>query len=158
MPLKRTPLSSLEKPLTEADLGTYAKELKLLQGNILKSHGREAAVYIFLTFRKGTRNEVKKFIHEFADRVTSATGHLDQSRRFNERKTTPYEPELLAGLYLSATGYDFLGLRTDGFSDEFQGGLKRAGQRLGDPDVSTWDSKFRQDIHAVVFFAHDYTS
>jgi Dyp-type peroxidase family len=155
---KRPPLSSLQRPLTEADLNAYAEELKLLQGNILKSHGREAAVYVFLTFDEGKRKEAKKFIHEFADSVTSAAGQIDQSRRFKERKTSPYEPELLAGFYLSATGYDFLGHRTNGFSDEFQGGLKRAGQRLGDPDVSTWDRKFRRDVHAVVIFAHDYTS
>ena len=64
----------------------------------------------------------------------------------------------MAGFCLSATGYDFLGHRTEGFSDEFQRGLKQARQRLGDPDLSTWDRKFRRDVHALVFFAHDYVS
>src|SRR5262245_24561369 len=155
---KRTPLFSLQRPLTDADLSTYAAELELLQGNILKSHGREAAVYVFLTFNEGKRKEAKAFIHEFADRVTSATLQNDQSRRFKQRKTSPYEPELLAGFYLSATGYDFLGHPTKEFSHEFQGGLKRAGRRLGDPATSTWDRKFRRDVHAVVLFAHDYVS
>ena len=62
-----------------------AEELELLQGNILKSHGREAALYAFLTFDEGKRDEAKEFIHEFADRVTSVRGQFDQSRRFQKR-------------------------------------------------------------------------
>jgi Dyp-type peroxidase family len=158
MPGKGTPLFALHQPLSKADLSTYAQELKLLQGNILKSHGREAAVYAFLTFDEGKRDEARTFIHHFADRVTSAEAQDDQSRRFRERNRAPYEPELVAGFYLSAKGYAFFGHGTNDFSDEFQAGLKRAGRRLRDPVVSTWDEKFRRDVHAVVLFAHDYVS
>jgi Dyp-type peroxidase family len=157
---KTMPLFSLPTPLTESDLRTYDRELKLLQANILKSHGREAAVYIFLTFHEGKRNEARKFIHNFADRVTSAAVQNEQTRQFRERRGSADGSQLLTGLYLSAKGYHFLGHRTDtdDFCPAFHCGLKQARERLCDPKLDEWEHKFRRDIHAVVLFAHDYAS
>ena len=47
MPEQKIPLYMLDRPLTSADLFTYCNELAALQGNILKSHGREATVSVF---------------------------------------------------------------------------------------------------------------
>jgi len=155
---KIPPLFSLNTPLSEADLRTYDRELNLLQANILKSHGREAAVYIFLTFHESKRSEARKFVHSFADRVTSAAVQHEQTRQFRERHRSAYGPQLLVGLYLSAKGYHFFGHRTDDFCEAFHEGLKQRRDRLCDPKLDIWEHKFRRDIHALVFFAHDYAS
>src|SRR5262245_33240093 len=158
--VNKSPLFSLNRPLREADWKTYDRELSDLQGNILKSHGREAALYVFLTFRRGNskRDEARKFIREFAEHVTSAKEQKNQSEEFNQRNRAPYDPKLLAGVYLTAAGYRFLGLEVEGFCGKFQGGLKNAGKRLNDPPPREWEGKFQDELHALVFFAHDYVS
>ena len=154
----KTPLFSLDRPLREADWEQYDRELSVLQGNILKSHGREAALYAFLTFHRGKRDEARKFIREFAKSVTSAKEQKEQIERFKQRNRLPYDPTLFAGFCLTASGYRFLGLDLKGFPQEFTEGLKNASRRLDDPAPAKWDDKFQDDLHAFVFFAHDYVS
>jgi Dyp-type peroxidase family len=154
----RTPLFSLDRPLREADWEQYDRELSVLQGNILKSHGREAALYAFLTFHRGKRDEARKFIREFAKRVTSAKEQKIQIEQFKLRDRLPYDPKLFTGIYLTAAGYRFLDLEVDRFSEAFRDGLKKAGSRLDDPAPGEWEDKFQGELHALVFLAHDYIS
>ena len=51
----KVPLFLLGRPLGAADIRRYDRELAVLQGNILKSHGREATASVFLTFKPGKR-------------------------------------------------------------------------------------------------------
>jgi len=50
----------------------YTHMLADLQGNILKGHGRDHTVHIFLKFKK-THPSTKPWIAKFSDRITSAT-------------------------------------------------------------------------------------
>jgi deferrochelatase/peroxidase EfeB len=53
-------LFDLHEPLSSADLATYEAAFNNLQGNILKSHGREAARHIFLTFKPRSQRRAKQ--------------------------------------------------------------------------------------------------
>src|SRR5262249_45783189 len=103
MPAKR-PLYNLDRPLTRSDFKTYATELSELQGNILRTHGRGAALHLFLTFKPRKQAEVKQFLREFAGVVTSMAKQLADARR--HRKTGKAE-HFLNFLCLSAKGYKY---------------------------------------------------
>ena len=83
---KRFPLFSLDRPLSQDYLRTYRMELAAVQGNILKVHGREATVSIFLTFRRGKIEAARRFIHAFARRVTSANEQERQVKEFKKNR------------------------------------------------------------------------
>jgi hypothetical protein len=124
-----TPLFRLSRPLSSRDFTTYESALSRLQGNILKSHGREFAQHVFLTFRPegGARDRARSFLST-----------LDLTSAAEQRKQTeenPHGKKLFTGLYLSAKGYQYFGYsRLDGFPRAFWGGMRAA--NLDDPPVS----------------------
>jgi len=147
--IAKPPLFQLTRPLTSADLVDYQAEFEKLQGNILKSHGREASASVFLTFKAGKATAVKRFLREL--NVTSAAEQQRQILRFKQDGKS----ELFVGLCLSAQGYEFLGNSVTSFSPEFQQGMRSAGSRLNDAPVNQWDAKFQGVIHAMILLAHD---
>ena len=152
----RTRLYQLSEPLSRADLKTHERALKNLQGNILKSHGRAAAVHIFLTFEPRTRKKAREFLARFAREVTSAAKQLDQTEALHK---VLHKDELLdrsepfATVYLSASGYRKLGCSLKGFSTAFSSGMREAD--LDDPPPQEWERNFQSDIDAMILFAHD---
>jgi Dyp-type peroxidase family len=153
MPQKIPPLFELDRPLPRDVFAARGQELKRLQGNILKGHGRDAQVHLFLTFKPRRRDEAKQFLLEFATKVTSAAEQREQTRRFRRS----HKSELFAAVCLSAKGYRYLGLPTAGFSAEFRKGMKHphTRTRLADPPVSRWEPHFQKDLHVMMLLAHD---
>ena len=168
------PLFELNRPLTTADLGVYAPVLAVLQGNILKGHGRQAAAHLLLTFKPDRLPQAKAFVRAFATRVTSAAEQQAQARRFRERRGHGHagngDGELFVGFFLTAKGYRRLLTDVEarrlpspepyGFSSAFWGGMEAMNSRFGedalhDPDRSEWEPAFQRDIHAMVLLAHD---
>jgi Dyp-type peroxidase family len=143
------PLFQLTHPLTPAEVLAYETDLERLQGNILKSHGRNAAAHLFVTFTPGKVAEVRRFLRDLP--ITSAAEQQRQIDRFKRDGTNAP----LVGLYLSATGYAYLGASTAGFSREFQGGMRAASGRLSDVPVGRWQPKYQREIHAMILLAHD---
>ena len=142
------PLSELDRPLSGADFRTYGTALSHLQGNILKSHGRKAAVHLFLTFHARSAEQAKRALLRLADKLTSAAEQRAQKLRHMQGSS-----ELYAALYLSATGYQFLGYPKGNFSNAFWKGMRSA--RLGDPPPEEWEPPYRRDLHAMLLLAHD---
>jgi len=96
------------KPLNDTKTRELEQDLKNLQGNILSGHGRNHAVYIFLTFKRGENGEfgaVKEWIREMADRITSA---YKQRREAKEKRKGDIQGDLFCSFFLSAAGYKFL--------------------------------------------------
>ena len=75
----KTRLFELDRPMLPIDLTTYEAELSQLQANILKPHGRKAAVHLFLTFKPGKEGEARQFLRR--TEVTSASEQEAQKQR-----------------------------------------------------------------------------
>ncbi|MGH8003088.1 MAG: Dyp-type peroxidase [Brasilonema sp.] len=130
--------------------------LKAIQGNILKSHGRNHAVYLFLKFKDGKVNQVKQWIRNFAENyVTSALEQAEQRELF--RKQDAGYGTLFANFFLTRAGYMYLGVPYEDLphDDEFLKGMKDFNAALGDPPVEQWEKGFQGDIHTFVFIAGD---
>jgi Dyp-type peroxidase family len=151
MSTNRPFLFRLDRPLARNAFTTYRTELARLQGNILKPHGRDAEVHLFLTFKRRKQAEAKLFLRELARKITSA----HEQRAQTLRHYRSHGSELFVAVCLSSKGYRYLGLPTAGFSAEFRHGMKEGTARLSDPPPSQWESLFQKDLHAMVLLAHD---
>jgi Dyp-type peroxidase family len=153
-------LHELHGPILQDMLDGLREPLGSLQGNILSGHGRERSVHIFLKFKEDRQPEVKQWISDLAeaDRITSAQRQLEEAKRYRQYG---HSGRLFMNLFLSAAGYQYLDpgfrQRQPGFNDKaFLYGMKAAQHRLNDPPQSTWDSGYRQALHAMLLLAdHD---
>jgi Dyp-type peroxidase family len=144
----------------------YLPMLANLQGNILKSHGRNHAVHLFLTFNQNSA-EIRRWIADFTGRyVTSA---LRQHYETRELKVTEIPGRLFAGFHLSAKGYAALDLpdfNPEDFVEDtsvnncpdiyFKAGMEAGGGEINDIPRDQWESDFKNnDIHALIILADD---
>ncbi len=138
----------------------YEQMLNQLQGNILKSHGRDHSAHLILRFIAEPR-AVKEWIQQLArTRLTSAKQQVEEAKRFRETGQTG---ELFVSIFLSASGYRHLGLDPGKFEEEndtFRLGMKER-RRVNiffpnkDPRVEQWEEAFRGPIHALIMLADD---
>ena len=154
---------TLSRPAGEVDITTpeYAPLLEQLQGNILKSHGRDAARHVFLKFT-GPAAAVRAWIKaEIAPRVLTAAQQAAQSK--SKDANPAFDGGVVVLFFLSAEGYRYLGFDPAVFkSKAFRKGMKdqsEGGDALGtgnkDPKPATWDAGFQKTIHAMVALADD---
>jgi len=170
MPLN---LRTNQKPINPTD-PQYQDVLEDLQGNILKGHGRDKSVHIFLTFPNPQENPeridaLKNWIAQLAiNEITSAQQQLNEAKAWRENKTPG---KTFVHFALSSSGYTKLGFsdsqqpkganlqkRTkekDDYEEVFQQGMKLRKNALLDPPFSSWDDNFRKDIDAFVIIADD---
>ena len=158
-------LNTLAEPIDPTE-PEFASLLANLQGNILKSHGRNRTVNLFLTFAPDMKEEVEGWIGYFTRRyVTSALRQMQQSREFKENGISG---GVFATLSLSAEGYEYLDVDLTSFREEklspaflttdclFKKGMKAAQSELNDPDPATWEfNKTNDVIHALVLLADE---
>lgn len=141
----------LQSPFDWHD-ATFASMLADLQGNILKGHGRDHTVNVFLRFDPNKRASVKQALRGI--KVTSAIEQLRQAEAF---KAAHIDGGTQTFLMISAAGYVALGI--DGAkapSDpQFQAGMKAQAAALSDPDPVGWEQHLRDHVHALLIVAHD---
>ena len=123
------------------------------QGNILKSHGRDHSIHLFLTFTGAPADVLAWLAMIGAQHVTSAWQQQLDARAHRE---TGADGGVFVNLCLSAAGYRALGL-TAAMPDDtsFLGGAKQSAPTLNDPAVTQWEPGFQQEIHALVIVADD---
>lgn len=155
--------------LTEQDLTTvheygidpadekYKTLLTDLQGNILKGHGREHSVHLFLQFKPDKTDEVKKWIQSFTRKyVTSAQQQADEAEIYRNQKI---KGSLFANFFLSRFGYEYLEVKPFRTPKDqpFRSGMKNDGVRnlFNDPVVEAWEPGYQDEIHALVLMADD---
>ncbi|HEV2862468.1 MAG TPA: hypothetical protein VGX48_15755 [Pyrinomonadaceae bacterium] len=149
------------KPINPED-EMYTQMLANLQGNILKSHGRDFAAHIFLRFT-GKPKAVRKWVADYTNRfVTSA---FRQAQETKEYKLNGISGRAFGGIYLSAEGYRKLGFALDGFSEPQQGGspntffrdgMEKGRAELNDPPAAKWEEGYRgRKIHAMLLLADE---
>ena len=153
-------LHELTEPIYDGTLKNLQedpqKPLESLQGNILRGHGRDRSVQIFLQFKKGENNQVKSWIKGLAQAecITSAQRQLEETEAYRRDKTPG---KLFMNFFLSAKGYEYLRPKHKlHFDDEaFLCGMKAAQHRLNDPPAKDWETEYKNDIHAMVLLADD---
>lgn len=136
----------LEKTISESPAESvgdaWAEASKLLQGNIVKPHGRDNVTIIF--FRIDETAEATRGLGNLGTKfVTSADQQAEQSRLRKENANT-----VLGNLYLSAWGYRKLGYSENSlriaFKDEwFLAGMVAKADRLHD-DPASWEHPFKE--------------
>ncbi len=150
-------------PLTDA-------QAQQLQANILKSHGRDYAVHLFLQFDAVHRAGIREWLKLL--NITDAFTQLEDTRRFKEllklsnTKGMPFgqaeaeELDDLSGkslrtVYFTATGLVQLGFQLGGFEKSFIDGMKTSKRVLSDPDPEKWEFSRSpaQDISAMLLVA-----
>jgi Dyp-type peroxidase family len=144
-------LADRATPIAHADLPQLVPWLDNLQGDILRGHGRDHTVHVFLRFVTEPER-VKQWIRRIAMQVTSAQQQLEEAEVYR-RDSIP--GGLFMNVTLSAAGYRFLGLDLVGHSRAFVEGMKRARERLNDPSVDTWETGYQGTIHAMILLADD---
>lgn len=158
MPLDIDLLSNPIDP-TKAE---FASLLAHLQGNILKSHGRNHTVDLFLTFKADRQKSVKEWIGDFSRRyVTSALRQLHESAEF---KSNGLSGRIFATVSLSADGYEYLGFDTNAFVERrdpalttgvtFAAGMKSANAELKDVAPTEWEFA-GGTVHLLVLLADE---
>ncbi|MGB3401752.1 MAG: Dyp-type peroxidase [Microcoleaceae cyanobacterium] len=155
--------------LTEQDLTTvheygidpeddkYKTLLTDLQGNILKGHGRDHSVHLFIQFKPDKLDEVKQWIQSFARKyVTSAYQQAAESKIYREQNV---KGSLFANFFLSRYGYEYLEIKPFRMprNTPFRSGMKNDGVRqlFNDPVVEAWDTGYQDEIHALIIMADD---
>jgi Dyp-type peroxidase family len=144
---------NLDKPLswTTADADEAAM-LDDLQGNILKSHGRDHTAQLFLHFDDSQPG--RAFLRALADQVKSAAQQLHEAEIYRQTKQS-------AGgfvvCFLSYAGYRALNVAEHKIPDgpAFRLGMKGRAGELDDPPVDAWEPLFQQASHALVLIADD---
>lgn len=156
--------------LTEADLkqipetgidpqnpGKYQVLLKDLQGNILKGHGREHSVHLFVQWKPEQVEPAKQWIADFAKNyVTSAQQQADEAIAYREQGVSG---DMFANFFLTRFGYEALDIEPFRVPKDqpFTMGMKNSQIRdfLGDPAVEDWELGYREQIHALILIADD---
>jgi Dyp-type peroxidase family len=141
--------------------------LERTQCNILKSHGRDLTVQLFLRFTGGDVAASCAVLRDLAARyVISARKQYEESEAWKNRCIPG---GLVGSLLLSARGYAALGFDPQRFNETdgnaaFQGGMKRRGFDLfgtltdtsnKDPDPEAWEEGYQGEIHAMLLLADD---
>ena len=140
-----------QKSIDYRDL-TFNAFLSNLQGNILKGHGRDNTVHLFVKFKAGRSADVRSFLREFAGKqLTSFKEQLRQRELYSRNKTPG---ALFSGMYVTAKFYEYLGLPVNVFVDpSFKAGMKNVS--LGDPPVTEWEESYQENLHAMLLLADD---
>jgi Dyp-type peroxidase family len=179
--LKQTAIDpdSPEIPPTRNTQKALKEALDDLQGNILKSHGRDHSRHLFITFKTDTADQRKKAREWLAgmaaeDRATSALRQWEEAKAYREFRElvrangmSAKEADALdksvsktfVGVLLSADGYRALKLDAHHMPDDpsFAAGAKSRTKLLNDPESKDWEAPFQQQLHALVIVADDAT-
>jgi Dyp-type peroxidase family len=135
-----------------------------LQGNILKGHGRDHSVHLFLQFKLDEFgnvdplivDDVKHWIGRFSHPITSAFKQANEAKAYRENQI---KGQIFTNFFLSSAGYKVLNFKRFQIPTDqlFLEGMKSelVGTILRDPDIKTWDSGFQSKIHALILIADD---
>lgn len=159
-------MSDIKKPLKDWKQDEETADfLKNIQGNILKSHGRNHTRHLILCFKADSGNDdIRNWIAEFAQgketpfgqvKVTSALEQDKAAGRWRNGETGEFG-ELFAMILISATGYHKLGLQLPVSDEQFPSMKKPINEILSKyDDVENWVPPYQDDVDAMILLAHN---
>ncbi|WP_369170532.1 Dyp-type peroxidase [Streptomyces sp. R28] len=177
--LKQTAIDpDIAVPPTRNTTEALRATLDDLQGNILKSHGRDHSRHLFITFKTDTADDRKKAREWLAkmvaqDRVTSALQQWEEAKTYRETLETigsggvismieklrliMAASKVFVGVMLSADAYRDLRLDAQLPDDpSYREGAKKRAAVLNDPPKEKWEKTFQGKLHALVVIADDH--
>ena len=134
--------------------------LDSLQGNVLKSHGRNYTAQVFIRFGDDPA-AARLWLANFArTRITSAAQQLEQRQAWRDAIGPG---ELFGCIHLSHAGYQAIGVPESSIPSEpnatyFSRGMKNqaiADRTFNDPPADCWERQYQDAIHALAILAHD---
>lgn len=153
------------------DHKAVAPILNQLQGNILKGHGRDHTVHLFLEFTGDSRQN-RALVKSLAEKVTSMAQQLSDNAAFKAGETSrPF-----TNLFLTAKGYKSLGFTdaqlTSTFPEpespippqvRFLNGMATHAAELSDPAPTEWEPGYvkpsgERVIDGMILLANDSLS
>jgi Dyp-type peroxidase family len=143
----------LSKPLDDLVISTQEKHFLLdLQANILKGHGREHVVLIFLSVKEPeiAKAKARTFLQSFP--VTSAWQQLDETKQF---KATRAPGGVVRLAFLSQAGLAAFGqaLKFKSFG-LFAGGMAADKAVLDFGSTASWQPELKQPVHVMLLVAY----
>ena len=96
----------LAEPAYNYSNSIFRSLLKDLQGNILKSHGKNRALHIFIQFNLDNGDEEKKIIRQWLSNLKITTAWDQLETRYNEKA----EDSVFTSFLLTHSGYQYLGV------------------------------------------------
>ena len=133
-------------------------DLKNIQGNILKPHGRNNVLLVFLQFSDGAEG-VKDWLHYLLKKVgiTTAQDQVIESKK--RRKYQGYDGGTVMCLYLTKSGVVKLGGNPVPYAEAFKDGMKARHDKLNDPAPVKWEYNYKKNaLHAMLMLADDSSS
>ena len=145
----------------------WEQAFEKLQGNILRSHGREHTVLLLLEIKN--RDNLRTKVGSFAERwCTSAAKQVRQKPLFQENERAGrVDKQIFGSFFLSVWGYLALGYGPDelersfpeaydpAFGNWFLSGMEHQGAYLGDPIRMKWEAAYRNKLDAMLLLACD---
>lgn len=129
-----------------------------LQANILKGHGRNHTVNLFLQFDPAKQGAIKGAIHQLSGHLKTAKQQLQEAEDF---KTSKKDGGTVRCFMMTFAGYQALGVAAKAPptppGSAFQSGMKARTVVLADPAPAAWDAHFNQNIHAMLLLADEDT-
>lgn len=154
------------KPIDPADTQVQ-QMLANLQGNILKGHGRDHTVHIFINLKTDDLKQTRARLVEVAGRVV--TSALRQHAETEQFQKFGIPGSLFGSLLLTARGYRALGFTAAqleaafpeepgdfGLKSNFREGMQAHLDELNDPPPSNWEKGYSTgEIDAMILLADD---
>jgi Dyp-type peroxidase family len=149
----------LNNPLPANPDADQRAMLNQLQGNILKSHGRDRTAHVFIRVRKGRALQARAFLRSYAaGKLMSAAQQHEAAAIFKREGPASQNPlvkRAFISIAISAEGYEALRVDANKIPADpsFRSGLKNPDPRLADPLSTTWNKGYRGAIHAMITIA-----
>lgn len=140
----------------------FRQMLTNLQGNILKGHGRDHSVHVFVQLNPGDPDAARSGLGAVARRVV--TSAWQQHRETEQFQDFDIPGEMFGNMFLTKKGYLALGFTDDQIEAAFPGddgqyfrdGMQAHAEELKDPPKADLDKGYQAgDIDAMILLADD---
>src|ERR1051325_2109797 len=142
----------------DPEAAKYQTMLENLQGNILKGHGRNHTVHVFIKLKAADVKARRDGLGAVAESVVTSAKKQDHESKHDRKRNFTLPGSLFGNVFLTANGYRSLGFGQevkDRLDDSYFGdGMVERANDLNDPPAKDWEEGYRGgDIDAMILLA-----